>query len=274
MIGSFIASLFVQGLGEAIGMDYMETVNNLAANAPIGEKNFIKAALCLSHLCTFILPAFIFLGLTYKKDRWQEMKLKFAPSVQQAFLGGLLILIAFPLVQFIFFLNRQLPLPEWALTQEDLINTTIKNLLHVNSSSELLLNLFTIALLPAIGEELMFRGILQQTFQKAFKNPHIAIWLTALVFSFIHFQFQGFLPRVLLGGLLGYLFVWTQNLWVPIIAHLVYNAGQVLLQYFHQQGVLGIDLNEVEMVPIWLVGMSILGSSLLVILLRRKQSTV
>ena len=101
---------------------------------------------------------------------------------------------------------------------------------------------------------------MQQNIEKGTKNSHIAIWLTALIFSFIHFQFQGFFPRLFLGAGLGYLFVWTRNLWIPIIAHLAYNGGQILLQYGHQRGVLGIDLNAVETVPIWLVGVSLVGT--------------
>jgi len=263
MLGSVVAGVLVQGLGGLMGMDYMETVKNLKADAPIAEKHFVKIALCISHFCTFILPSIIFFSIVYKKN-WQAlMRLERFPNLSKALIGGLLLLAAFPIVQFIFTLNRQLPLPEWALEQEALINQTIENLLIVNGPSELLFNIFTIAFLPAIGEELLFRGILQQNLEKGIKNHHFAIWATALIFSFIHFQFQGFLPRVLLGGMLGYLLVWTRNLWIPIIAHFIYNAGQVLLQYFHQQGILGIDLNEIEVVPIWLVGMSLVGSGIL-----------
>lgn len=270
MLGSIVASILVQGLGGVIGMDYTETIKNLKADAPSADKGFIKIALCISHFCTFILPSVIFFSIVYKKSWLASMKLERSPNLSKALLGGLLLLAAFPIVQFIFILNRQLPLPEWALEQEALINQTIENLLIVNGPSELFFNIFTIAFLPAIGEELLFRGIVQQNLEKGIKNPHLAIWATALIFSFIHFQFQGFLPRVLLGGLLGYLFVWTRNLWIPIIAHFIYNAGQVLLQYFHQQGVLGIDLNEIEVVPFWLVGISILSSSVLALFLYKK----
>ncbi|MEM1122064.1 MAG: CPBP family intramembrane glutamic endopeptidase, partial [Bacteroidota bacterium] len=119
---------------------------------------------------------------------------------------------------------------------------------------------------------LLFRGIIQQNLEKRSQNPHLAIWITALIFSFIHFQFQGFFPRVLLGTLLGYLFVWTRNLWIPIIAHFVYNSGQVLLQYGYQQGFLELDLDKVESVPIWLVGISILGTTILCFRLKKEQA--
>jgi len=259
LMGTFIASMLVQGLSQFIGLDYTETLATLKENAPNREKNFIKAALNISHLCTFIIPSLIFLWWTYRKNWKKTVKLSHAPNFLNSFLGGLLLLVAFPFVQFIFSLNKQLPLPAWAIEQEELINTTIQHLLYVQSTPDLLFNLLTIAILPAIGEELLFRGIIQTNLEKGIKNPHLAIWLTALIFSFIHFQFQGFIPRVLLGAILGYLFVWSRNLWIPIIAHLVYNASQIFLQYFHQKGLLGLDLNEIETVPIWLVLLSIGG---------------
>ncbi len=272
MLGSVVAGVLVQGLGQMMGMDYMETARNLEANAPNNEKRFIKTALCISHFCTFILPSIIFFNIVYKKSWSTDMQLNAFPKLSTSLQGGLLLVAAFPIVQLVFTLNKQLPLPQWAIDQENLINQTIENLLIVNGPTELFFNLFTIALLPAIGEELLFRGILQQNLEKGIKNPHLAIWATALIFSFIHFQFQGFLPRVLLGGLLGYLFVWTRNLWIPIIAHFIYNAGQVLLQYFHQQGALGFDLNEIEVVPKWLVGISLMSAGLLVSFLYKNRS--
>ena len=76
------------------------------------------------------------------------------------------------------------------------------------------------------------------------KNPHVAIWLAALIFSAIHMQFQGFLPRMLLGAILGYLYHWTGNLWVPIFAHLVNNGVQIVGQYFFQKGMIEINMEE------------------------------
>jgi hypothetical protein len=101
-----------------------------------------------------------------------------------------------------------------------------------------LLNLFICAALPAIGEEFFFRGTLQQLFNQWFKNKHVAIIVTAFLFSAIHLQFYGFIPRFLLGLYLGYLFVWTGSLWAPIFAHFLHNGISVGIQYFaNQQGI-------------------------------------
>jgi len=91
----------------------------------------------------------------------------------------------------------------------------------------LLINLGLMALLPAFAEELSFRGTLQQILG----NKHLAIWLTAIVFSAIHMQFYGFIPRMLMGAMFGYIFVWTGSLWVPIVMHFTNNSLAVIAYY-------------------------------------------
>jgi membrane protease YdiL (CAAX protease family) len=93
-------------------------------------------------------------------------------------------------------------------------------------------NLFFIAVIASIAEEVFFRGVLQQLLSKHFKNEHVGVWLTAIVFSLMHLQFYGFLPRVMLGAMLGYLFVFTRNLWIPILIHFLNNALVVTFNFF------------------------------------------
>ena len=102
----------------------------------------------------------------------------------------------------------------------------------MDSPAELFFNLLVVALIPAVAEEMIFRGIVQQTLESWLKNPIYAVWVAAAVFSFIHFQFEGFLPRMVLGLVLGYLYYWTRNLWIPILAHFVNNGVQVVAAYF------------------------------------------
>jgi membrane protease YdiL (CAAX protease family) len=101
----------------------------------------------------------------------------------------------------------------------------------MNHLGDLLLNLLVIAIVPAIGEELLFRGYLQQSFSNWLSNPHVAIIVTAVLFSAIHLHFQAFLPRFILGVLLGYLFYWSGSLWLPILAHFANNAQAVIISY-------------------------------------------
>lgn len=117
-------------------------------------------------------------------------------------------------------------------SMEDAALETTDLLLSGKSLSTLILNLIIVAGFAAVAEEMFFRGALQQFIHEKFPNGHVAVWLTALVFSIVHFQFYGFLPRLLLGALLGYLFLYTRNLWVPVIFHFINNALIVVLHYF------------------------------------------
>ena len=115
---------------------------------------------------------------------------------------------------------------------EETAGTATFAFLDVSTIGGLLVNLFIIAVLPAIGEEFFFRGILQRLFKDWTKNIHISIFITAFLFSAVHMQFFTFLPRFLLGLLFGYLLFWSKNIWLPVFAHFVNNAIAVLVYYF------------------------------------------
>jgi len=117
---------------------------------------------------------------------------------------------------------------------EDAAKETTVNFLSVDSVGGLLINLTVIALLPAIGEELLFRGVLIRLFNEWFKNIHITILVTAFLFSFIHFQFYGFFPRMLLGIIFGYLMYWSGSILLPMIAHFINNGIAVCIFYFYK----------------------------------------
>ena len=114
-------------------------------------------------------------------------------------------------------------------------------LTNFSSTGRLLVAFLVIAVLPGIGEELVFRGLLQNKLLALTRNPHVAIWVSAALFSAVHFQFYGFLPRMLLGAVFGYLYVWSGNLWVPILAHFVNNAFTLLMVYLYQQKISDYD---------------------------------
>jgi uncharacterized protein len=103
--------------------------------------------------------------------------------------------------------------------------------LKMETTQDLLINLLVIAVVPAIGEELLFRGVLQRLFQELTKNIHLTVFLSAAIFSAIHMQFYGFLPRMFLGVLFGYMLVWTGNIWVPVLAHFINNGAAVFFAW-------------------------------------------
>lgn len=187
----------------------------------------------------------------------------------------LVLLAAEPVVAFSGWLNQQMSLPDflsglenWMSAMEERAMELTESFLHVTTWTGLLVNLLMIAVIPGVGEELFFRGLLQQFFGKWFRNVPVAVIFTALLFSGLHMQFYGFLPRFLLGLLFGYLFVWSGNLWYPILAHILHNTLPVIGYYLQATGKTGLDLDEVgtgNSAWIW----AIAGSVILVIFTRR-----
>jgi uncharacterized protein len=154
---------------------------------------------------------------------------------------------------------------EWARARETQAEELTKFFTTFNSTGDFLLGLLVIALLPAIGEEFVFRGLLQPEFFRASGNYHIAVWTSAIIFSAFHMQFFGFVPRMLLGALFGYLYAWSGNLLIPMIAHFVNNGLSVLMMYLYQTGTISMDMDSPEAAP-WPVvtGFTIVFSALLI----------
>ena len=128
-----------------------------------------------------------------------------------------------------------------------------KYLTEFESTGYLLAAIIVIAVIPGIGEELLFRGFLQNLLKRIFKNDHAAIWIAAILFSAIHFQFYGFVPRMLLGALFGYLYYWSGNLLYPIIAHFINNFVSLIALYVYQKGLTNIDVESTEALPMMYV---------------------
>ncbi len=135
-----------------------------------------------------------------------------------------------PLMEKLISWNASVSFPEkWSYleqhlrTMEDLRNQLSQNMLASASGLNLLINIAIMAILPAVAEEFLFRGVLQPLFGQWFRNVHVSIWVVAAIFSAIHMQFFGFIPRLVLGGLFGYLYFWSRTIWVPVLAHFINN---------------------------------------------------
>jgi len=139
----------------------------------------------------------------------------------------------------------------WARDYENRAESLTKYMTHFSSMGEFVLAFVVIAILPAIGEELVFRGLLQTQLFRASKNIHVAIWVSAILFSAFHIQFFGFVPRMLLGAFFGYLYYWSGSLLMPAFAHFVNNGISVLMLYLNQQGVVDMDVESTDTVAPW-----------------------
>ena len=126
----------------------------------------------------------------------------------------------------------------WARTSEDKAAVLTKFLTRFNSARRFWVGVVVIALVPAIAEELVFRGVIQKNLVRWF-SPHVGVWLGAAIFSAIHFQFFGFVPRFMLGLVLGYLYLWSGNILVSMAAHFTQNAFQLVIIYLTQRGQFG-----------------------------------
>jgi hypothetical protein len=162
------------------------------------------------------------------------------------------MVISIPWINFTSFLNESLSLPErWGDLMERIRENDanswdlMKAYLQTENIGGLLINVFMVALIPALGEEFLFRGIIQRILTEWFRNEHLAIWIAALIFSLMHYQFLGLIPRVMLGALFGYLFVWTGSIWVAVLAHFINNAVAVIYYYIFYQGTLEVEPDHI-----------------------------
>lgn len=233
------------------GLDVQSIMNSLSEQSSEAERHFARTFLGLSNLFMFCVPGFLTAWLFYRNRTAEWLRLDRSPALLAVGMGILWLLVSMPLVAFSFKINQSIPLPEWATSMEESTADIIKSLLTMENGWELAGNLLLIAVMPAIGEEVIFRGIVQQQLMRRLANPHVSIWLAAAIFSTIHFQFEGFLPRLLLGAILGYLFFWTKNLWVPIAAHFFNNGIQVVGQYFFREKMDAVDMEKDIDLPIW-----------------------
>ncbi|MEZ5042551.1 MAG: type II CAAX endopeptidase family protein [Saprospiraceae bacterium] len=246
LLGSLLSLLMSQVWG--ISLTAMQEINT---QTPLSERQFFRTVNLLSHLATFTLPALITAYLFYKREWLSKLHLAKSPTLFFIFGGIIWLLLSFPFTQVSFWVNQQLPLPEWATSLENQAEDMIAGLLTMNSIWELFFTLAVMALVPAIGEELVFRGIIQRELVKRMKYPHAAIWIASFIFSAFHFQFEGFIPRLILGAVLGYLYYWSRNLWIPILIHLFYNGMQIVAYYLYKAEMENLS-GQTEMPNLWL----------------------
>lgn len=195
-------------------------------------RQLFRLSAMLSNLLPFAGASVAAFYVVYR-SRWSAAAgLDRRPAANSIFWSVLFFVVALPLVGYLAYENLQLELPDWAQASEDNNDEILKGILQMDNVGEFLVAFLTVAVTPALGEELLMRGVLQRrVFQVWFGNAHAAIWVAAFLFSFVHFEFGGFAPRMLLGVLLGYAYYWSNSLWVPVGLHLAFNGLQVITAY-------------------------------------------
>ena len=198
--------------------------------------NYLKYMQLVSAFAIFIIPAAI---LAFFKPNFLSLwNFKVKKSYNTTLIIALIMIVGLPFVNWTAALNAQLHLPNFLKVMQNSMASMEKSnqmleeaFMNSLTIKGLLLNIFMMAILPAIGEELLFRGIIQPLFHKYTKRIHLSIFLTAFLFSAIHMQFLSFLPRFLMGIFFGYLFYYGKSLWLPMIGHFV-NNGIAVIAYF------------------------------------------
>lgn len=225
--GAFILSSVLMGaiiLAKGIPI---QDANNIDWSNPqlVSTMKWIQA---VSSILIFLLPALLYAIITFSTRPLYHLGLR--PPEKRLMLGlaVLCILLAFPFVIWLGELNQHIPLPKWMTEMEKDTARQLEALLKVNSPIDIFVNVFIIAVLPAICEELCFRGALQRIIIHCSKNAWLGIIITSILFSALHLQFQGFLPRMFLGVVLGALYWYSGSLWTSILAHFVNNGVQVV----------------------------------------------
>lgn len=209
--------------------------------------NLLKYLQTVQSVGLFIIPSII-VAYLLGGNVSTYLQLNRKPVAMSVILALVIIYAASPLINVLGIWNSNMSLPEWMSgienwmrQNEDAADKLTDLFVQANTVPALLFNVLMIGIIPAIGEELLFRGVIQRIFTEWIKNKHIAIWITAILFSALHMQFYGFIPRALLGAMFGYLLIWSGNLWLPVLAHFINNTTAVIAYYLYNNGNINID---------------------------------
>ncbi|HEV3412014.1 MAG TPA: CPBP family intramembrane glutamic endopeptidase [Puia sp.] len=235
--------------------------------------DFSKFVQALFSLTVFGLTGFLYARFTFRDQPGYQLGLR--PATQIIFypLAILLLVFSLPLEEWLGELNKGIPLWHWMTRAEQDNDRQVETFLKVRHPFDPVVNVLVMAVIPAFCEELCFRGALQRIMIQICKRPLMGILVSAFLFSFFHFQFEGFLPRMFLGVLLGAAYWYSGSLWVPILAHFFFNAVQVVFAMVGNPAIAGSGANKNPTMPMLFV-LASLGIVVGLLSLMRSLSTV
>jgi membrane protease YdiL (CAAX protease family) len=249
----FILGLVFQFMGAFLAAwIYGFSVQDILSMQAFSDPAYVAASKLIQiigSIGTFIIPAFLFSYL-FEGDLFSYYGFRNRISSLPVLFTILMMVSVIPFINYTAELNMQMEIPIRALDRilRSLEADAEKMMVAFTATKSiwgLLLNLIMIGVIAAVGEELIFRGVLQRLMIGMVKNVHLAIVITAILFSAFHFQFFSFLPRFVLGLVLGYLMFYGRSIWYPIVAHFVNNAMGVIYYYFSSRGSADDMLEEI-----------------------------
>jgi uncharacterized protein len=253
-LGAVVATLVISLVG---GLSITDTGALLRPE----NRNLMIATQAVTTFFVFGLPAIIFAFVCYKNG-WEAIGFGKKTNILLGLLAIAAILATGPLTETLADMNKAIPISAKWRAYFDRMETTyeeqVKAMMNIKSAGGLLFSIILIAALPALFEELFFRGALQGLLTRWWKQPWTAILVTSIIFSAIHFSWYGFFPRVMLGIVLGGVYYLTGNLWYSILMHFVNNAAAVIYMFVMQQQGKPIEVSTTSVFPVWMAAVSLL----------------
>lgn len=233
---SILAAIPIFGMNDLMGM---MTGGGLSDPSVIRLLKYFQVVQTIGF---FVLPPLI-IGWLFQGNFMSYLQLDRKISMDQVWIAVAAVVLVNPFISFIGEINSGMSLPgflsdleEWMRQMEDQAADLMDRFMAVDTLGGLLFNFLMIAVIPGLGEEFLFRGVIQNIMTRMTRNAHWGIWISAFLFSALHLQFYGFVPRMMLGALFGYMLVYSRSLWLPVICHFVNNALGVLFLYLEKQG--------------------------------------
>ena len=234
----------------------------------------------ITQIGVFGLTAFGFAFIISNKKPIHYLKLRGGVPAFTYIIITLIAIISLPAMSYIITWNEGVHFPQfmssieaWMREKEDYVLKISSLMLSGDTMGILLANLLVMGIIPSLCEEFLFRGVIITWIKNHFGNIHVAVFLSAFIFSAMHLQFYGFVPRFLLGMYLGYLFIWTGSLLPCIIVHFINNAMTVVVSFLYNKQIINIDYDNFGNVGnnYLLLGISVVFTSILIYILRRKR---
>ncbi|MEI7499648.1 MAG: CPBP family intramembrane glutamic endopeptidase [Bacteroidota bacterium] len=250
LIIACFAITFLLGLllaAPLLGVGINEIFSSMADYKNPTSLKLLKYFQVIQSFGLFIFPSLL-AGYFFERSSIRYLRIN-KTSRWPVYLITLFLMIAsLPIINWMVSVNELMKLPDFLKGIEDWMKVTeeaaaklTEAFMKMPTVEGFLFNIIMIAVLPSIGEEFMFRGLLQRLFRDWLGNIHLAIFISAFLFAAMHMQFYGFLPRMILGIIFGYLFYWTGSLWIPVFAHFIQNGLVVVVSYLGQHGFVGSD---------------------------------
>lgn len=252
-LGLIVASVVSLGIWAAMTDSSPLAIQTEMSNPENADA--VRVLQIVSTLLGFFLPAVAYAFICFRNG-WTALGFqKGGVTLKLIGISLLLLLVCNPLIEALSQLNEAIPVPETMRqameAMESEYEKQVKLIADVSSPLKYLMSLALIALLPAVFEEILFRGAIQNLFERWFKNGWVAIVVTSVIFSAIHLSWYGFIPRIALGMVLGAIFFATRNIWYPIIAHFFNNAVVVTYMYYLKLTGQEVTLQDSPVFPWW-----------------------